>query len=81
MATTPQTQTRTVKQEGDISSVFPSLSGKVAPPLPARFSEIKRQRVAGYEEAFKAAWPRLLSSLKHEVAELKKKGSDVSNTG
>ena len=82
MATTTtqtQTQTRTSKREGDISDVFPSLSGKVAPPLPERFSEIKKQRIAGHEEAFKAAWPRLLAGLKREVAELKKKGSDVSS--
>ncbi len=71
------TATQTTKPIGDISAVFPSLSGKKPEPLPQRFSELKIQRIQGKEEALKQSWDRLLISLKHEIEEIKAKGSTV----
>lgn len=65
------------KEAGDISSVFPSLSGKKADPLPSRFSELKKSLIKGNEEAITASWQRLLASLKKEIEEIKSEGSNV----
>lgn len=65
------------KEAGDISSVFPSLSGKAPEPLPARFSDLKKTLISGNEEAVKASWQRLLSSLRQEIDEIKEKGNSV----
>jgi hypothetical protein len=67
-----------VKEAGDISAVFPSLSGKASEPLAARFSDVKKQLIKGNEEAVTQSWKRLLASLREEVVEIKQKGSDVS---
>lgn len=67
-----------VKEAGDISAVFPSLSGKASEPLGARFSDVKKGLIKGNEEAVTQSWKRLLASLKEEITELKEKGSDVS---
>ncbi|CAD6440469.1 446de36d-d1cc-4328-b8cf-7af3e9558fc5 [Sclerotinia trifoliorum] len=61
------------KQEGDISSVFASLSGTKATPLPERFADIKRNLIRGHEEAVQASFTRLIDRLAVEnrkVAEL-----------
>ncbi|KAK5082636.1 hypothetical protein LTR05_006516 [Lithohypha guttulata] len=65
------------KEAGDISSVFPSLSGRKAPPLPPRYSQLKKTLIQGNEEAVTASWHRLLSSLKGEIAEVRRKGNKV----
>lgn len=65
------------KKAGDISSVFPSLSGKKSPPLPARYSELKKRLISGKEDAVTQSWHRLLSSLKGEIAEVREKGNKV----
>ncbi|KAK6366588.1 hypothetical protein LTS17_010674 [Exophiala oligosperma] len=65
------------KEAGDISSVFPSLSGKKADPLPSRFSELKKSLIKGNEEAITASWQRLLASLKKEIEEIKSEGSNI----
>jgi len=65
------------KKAGDISSVFPSLSGKKPPPLPARYSGLKKKLIAGKEDAVKDSWHRLLSSLRSEIAEVREKGNKV----
>ena len=65
------------KEAGDISSVFPSLSGKKAPPLPPRYSDLKKRLIQGNEVAVAKSWQRLLSSLRGEVAEVRKKGNKV----
>ena len=66
------------KSNGDISAVFPSLSGKKPAPLPDRFRDIKLQLVRGKEEALKKSWHRLLLSLKDEIEDIKARGSAVS---
>ena len=71
------TATQSTKAVGDISSVFPSLSGKKPDPLPERFSQLKRYIAAGNEQALRASWVRLLNSLRSEVAEVRRKGSEV----
>ena len=65
------------KEAGDISSVFPSLSGKEPDPLPARFSDLKKKLIRGNEDAVKASWQRLLSSLRAEIDEIKQKNNAV----
>ena len=66
------------KPTGDISSVFPSLSGKKPEPLPDRFRDLKLQRIQGREDALKQSWVRLLASLKDEIKEIKARGTEVS---
>jgi len=66
------------KEAGDISSVFPSLSGKPAEPLPPRFADIKRSLIKGNEAAVADSWQRLLDGLKGEIDEIRVKGSTVS---
>ena len=65
------------KEAGDISSVFPSLTGKTPPPLPARFGELKKGLIRGSEDAVKASWQRLLANLRHEIDEIKKNDTSV----
>lgn len=65
------------KEAGDISSVFPSLSGKPVDPLPPRYSNVKRQRIAGNEDAVSRSWQRLLASLRQEIDKVKREGSQV----
>lgn len=67
------------KEAGDISSVFPSLSGKKPDPLPKKFSDLKRQIVAGREDVIQGAWNRLLASLSTEIKEVQRKGNQVSH--
>lgn len=66
------------KEVGDISSVFPSLSGKAPEPLAARFSDVKRQLIKGHEVDVTQSWHRLLASLKEETAAVRQSGSNVS---
>ncbi|EFQ36267.1 hypothetical protein CGRA01v4_14991 [Colletotrichum graminicola] len=54
------------KREGDISSVFVSLSGTERAPLPDRFRALKRDLVAGHEAAVAQSWGRLLRALREE---------------
>ena len=65
------------KDAGDISSVFPSLSGKAPEPLPPRFADLKKRLISGNEDAIKASWHRLLKSLRTEIDEIKQKGNAV----
>jgi hypothetical protein len=69
--------TAAVKKEGDISSVFVSLSGASAQPLPSRFADLKVRLLAGYQEALLDSWHRLLSSLREEYSLVKALGSRV----
>jgi hypothetical protein len=63
------------KKEGDISSVFASLSGNAPEPLPHRFANVKRKLIQGREEAVTASWERLLNALEKEVKTVENLGS------
>lgn len=65
------------KKEGDISSVFASLSGNAPEPLPPRFANVKRKLVQGREEAITASWKRLLKALEKEVEIIEDLGSSI----
>lgn len=65
--TTSASSTSTGKKEGDISSVFVSLSGTATQPLPQRFAELKTRLISGHVEAVHASWIRLLSALHTEI--------------
>jgi Protein of unknown function (DUF1479) len=54
------------KLEGDISSVFASLSGATDEPLPERFAQLKQDLLKGREDSIIAGWNRLLYRLKVE---------------
>lgn len=71
--------TTTTKEAGDISSVFPSLSGKTPQPLPARFADLKRSLIRGRESAVAESWQRLLAGLKGEIDEIRGLGCMVSS--
>ena len=73
-----RTASTLTKDTGDISSVFPSLSGKAPDPLPARFSDLKKRLIRGNEDAVKTSWLRLLISLREEIEEIKKNNNAVS---
>ena len=64
---------------GDISSVFPSLSGKKADTLPQRFADLKLHYLNQNQDAIQKSWSRLLASLRDEIGEVKAKGSSVRN--
>ncbi|KAI9053635.1 hypothetical protein LZ554_002589 [Drepanopeziza brunnea f. sp. 'monogermtubi'] len=65
------------KAAGDISSVFPSLSGVVPPPLPERFAEIKRKLIEGNEERVTESWGRLLGQLEIETEIVRRNGPGI----
>ena len=66
-----------VKEEGDISSVFVSLSGASPTALPERFADIKRQLVRGKESQISSSWKRLLKQLSVENKHVAEKGPAV----
>ena len=66
------------KPEGDISSVFASLSGVAADePLEPRFVQLKAQIIQGYEKQVTDSWYRLLDALKVENAKVRSSGSSI----
>lgn len=71
------THAQATRKEGDISSVFVSLSGVTPDPLPQRFADIKRQLIQGNESAVTASWKRLLEQLAVENEIVKQKGPDI----
>ncbi|KAK9236446.1 hypothetical protein V1525DRAFT_389440 [Lipomyces kononenkoae] len=62
---------------GDISSLFPSLSGIEVPPLPTRFEEVQGRFVFGRQRRIMADWARLLDNLETEIEEISVRGSDI----
>jgi hypothetical protein len=46
-------------------------------PLPSRFARIKRDLVAGHEEALQASWARLIVALRSEVEHIENLGSHL----
>lgn len=67
----------TQKPAGDISSVFPSLSGVASAPLQPRFATLKSKFLKGNEEQLQASWDRLTKALKREVEEIGEMGTKV----
>ncbi|KAK6354107.1 hypothetical protein TWF730_008525 [Orbilia blumenaviensis] len=51
------------KAEGDISSVFASLSGETEQQLPLRYRDLKKQLIAENADKVQASWNRLIKSL------------------
>lgn len=76
-ATTISKSERPSKPAGDISSVFPSLSGAVSAPLPPRFADLKRRLIHGHEDQLRDSWERLLTKLREETEVIKALGSRV----
>jgi hypothetical protein len=62
------------KREGDISSVFNSLSGMKIQPLDKSFGVLKKQLIAGHEKEVEASWKRLLKRLAVEIEIVAQKG-------
>jgi Protein of unknown function (DUF1479) len=71
------THVHATRKEGDISSVFVSLSGVTPEPLPRRFADIKRQLIQGNEVAVTTSWKRLLEKLAVANETVKLRGSDI----
>ncbi|KAJ6093520.1 hypothetical protein N7486_008809 [Penicillium sp. IBT 16267x] len=72
------TNTQTPRKEGDISSVFVSLSGDgKAAPLAERFADQKKKLIAGRGDQLKRSWDRLLCKLRDEVETIEHRGSDI----
>ncbi len=65
------------KQEGDISSVFSSLSGAKVPPLPERFVTLKRQLVGTSSETLTESWTDLLDSIAIGMQDIRDQGSNI----
>lgn len=79
LATEAQPAFRIQKKEGDISSVFPSLSGAAAVPLPPRFSDLKKELVSSPEarERLASSWTDLLNELREGASEIQSRGNEV----
>jgi hypothetical protein len=67
----------TAKKEGDISSVFASLSGSTVKPLPNRFAQLKQDLIRGKEHDITRSWNELLQRLKEENEIISKQGSSI----
>lgn len=67
----------TAKPTGDISSVFPSLSGTSSAPLSLRFADLKARLIRGHEDGVRESWTRLLSELREESETIRAIGSGV----
>lgn len=65
------------KPTGDISSIFPSLSGVQSAPLPPRFADVKSRLINGHEDAIRESWVRLLSDLQKETEIVRAAGSGI----
>lgn len=68
---------RSKKPRGDISSIFPSLSGVQSAPLPPRFADVKSRLINGHEDAIRESWVRLLSDLHKETETIRAAGSGI----
>ncbi|KAL4971299.1 DUF1479-domain-containing protein [Aspergillus desertorum] len=75
LLTTATAQTN--PKEGNISSVFVSLSGAAKEALPERFADQKKRLIHGNEEAVKKSWDRLLAQLRDEVTTIAQHGPRI----
>ncbi|KAJ5578830.1 hypothetical protein N7450_007697 [Penicillium hetheringtonii] len=69
--------TRKDKQEGDISSVFSTFSGRKSAPLPDRFRDLKRHLTVGFEEEIQKSWDELVEVLKVRTEEVATKRESI----
>lgn len=69
--------TRKNKQEGDISSVFSTFSGRKSNPLPERFRELKSNLTTGFEKQIQKSWDDLVETLKVRTEEVASKRESV----
>lgn len=76
--TEAQPLTRQSKNEGDISSVFTSFSGRKSAPLPDRFRDLKRSLTAGFEEQIQKSWDDLVDVLAKRTEEVATQREAVS---
>lgn len=76
-ATKQTVRDRGPRKEGDISSVFASLGGGEAAPLPSRFADIKQNLLAPHHDVISTSWTRLLSSLRSEIEHVSTAGSNI----
>ncbi|OJD35697.1 uncharacterized protein BKCO1_1500088 [Diplodia corticola] len=67
----------TQKRAGDISDAFASLSGKEFTPLEPRYATLKKNLIAGHEDAIRASWERLLKDLRTEIPHIVEQGSKI----
>lgn len=65
------------RKEGDISSVFRSLSGGGDEQLDPRYRDLKQRLLSMNKDRLVASWSRLLESLEDEVATIREQGSKV----
>ena len=77
LATVAPQQRDRARKEGDISSVFASLSGAEAEPLPGRFADIKTALIRNNETRIQASWSRLLKALQTEIQHISSAGSGI----
>ena len=77
MPTALSLRTRIPKKEGDISSVFASLSGGKTEPLPPRFADLKREIVGEHGDAILQSWKRLLPVVEEKVREANERGPSI----
>ncbi|KAJ5593679.1 hypothetical protein N7537_010583 [Penicillium hordei] len=77
LATEASPLTRKEKQEGDISSVFSTFSGRKSAPLPDRFRELKRNLTMGFEEDIQKSWDELVETLKIRTEEVASKRESI----
>ncbi|KAK8181288.1 DUF1479-domain-containing protein [Phyllosticta citribraziliensis] len=76
-AATATKPSSTQKRAGDISDAFASLSGQEFKPLDPSYALLKKNLIAGHEDAVRASWDRLLKTLQNEVATIVASGSNV----
>ncbi|KAI9769885.1 MAG: hypothetical protein M1835_006643 [Candelina submexicana] len=67
----------TAKKEGNISSVFVSLSGTESEPLPSRFADLKGRLIGGHEDLLRDSWKRLLRDIREEIEVVAQLGCKV----
>ncbi|CAF0984130.1 unnamed protein product [Rotaria sordida] len=66
------------RPEGDISSVFASLSGDdMNKPLEPRFADLKREIIQDHTKQVKDSWYRLLDALKREISIIRSSSKTV----
>ena len=68
------------KQEGDISSVFSTFSGRKSAPLSNHFRELKRNLTTGFEEEIQRSWDDLVETLKVRTEEVASKRESVCSS-